>query len=275
MTFNFLDPGSLSLTGSFCFQATMRPSLRQISEKILIFGHRGASGYAPENTLSSFEEAVRRESDIIELDIQLTSEESWIVMHDLTLKRTCGISKRVSRTPLSLVRTLDAGSWFSRRFAGEKIPTLDELLAWASRKICLNIEIKGPVSLHSKALDHLLDKIARHHLADGVLLSSFHWDLLGRIRRLNRSMPIGLLVSREKEKDYLSQAIELKAFSIHLPFRRLTRASAKKIHDQGMKIFLYTVNRAALIDRYIDLGADGFFSNYPDLLVKKRSDLIS
>jgi glycerophosphoryl diester phosphodiesterase len=238
---------------------------KTLARGFLMIGHRGASGYAPENTFAAFEAAIRKGADMIELDIQLTSDREWVVIHDLSLKRTCGLSKKVRLVPLAKIKTLDAGSWFSNLFSGETVPTLVELLAWANKRINLNIEIKGSVFNDNKEIQTLLTAISRYKMVKNVILSSFDWKILRKIRLLHKTIPIGVLVHREPRFLYMREAIDLKAFSVHLPRHKIKKELADQIHARNFKVYLYTVNKANEIEKYSALGADGLFSNYPDL----------
>jgi glycerophosphoryl diester phosphodiesterase len=249
----------------------MLKPFKKTALKKLIIGHRGASGYAPENTLASFEEALRLKADMIELDIQLTSDDQWIVIHDLTLKRTCGLAQKVLSTPLSVIQTLDAGSWFSPSFAGEGIMTLDQLLTWGRSRININIEIKGKAKKKGKSIETLLEKIADHKMTRHVILSSFEWRTLRKIRQLNRTIPIGVLVNREPRLLYMREAIDLKAFSIHFPVKKIKKELIEMLHDRQIKVWLYTVDQAEEMAKYFQMGVDGIFTNYPDLPRRKGS----
>lgn len=244
---------------------------KKLARKNLIIGHRGASGYAPENTLASFELALQLKTHMIELDIQLTSDRQWIVMHDLTLKRTCGVSKSVSSTALETIKSLDAGSWFSKEFSMQKVMTLKELLSWARNRMNLNLEIKGKLKKVPEDLETLLRIIAESNMAKNAILSSFDWKILRQLRQLDRNLPIGILVNRQPGFLYLTEAIDLKAFSIHLPKRKVKKIAIEKIHAQKMKVYIYTVNHSKEMGKYFSLGADGIFTNYPDLLSGKNS----
>ncbi|MFI5303966.1 MAG: glycerophosphodiester phosphodiesterase [Nitrospiria bacterium] len=249
--------------------------LKKLARKTLIIAHRGASGYAPENTLASFEYALKLKAQMIELDIQLSSDDHWIVMHDATLKRTCGLSKKVSLTPLSTLKTLDAGSWFSKDYSEERIMTIEELLSWARNKISLNIEIKGKLKKGSNSLLTLLKIIDDYKMTKNVILSCFNWNVLREIRLFNRTLPVGLLVNRQPEFIFLAKAIDLKAFSIHLPKHKMRAELGKKIHQRDMKVYLYTLNQLNDIRKYLKMGVDGVFTNYPDLLSAKLVEEIS
>jgi glycerophosphoryl diester phosphodiesterase len=236
---------------------------------LMIIAHRGASGVAPENTFSAFEKAVALRADMIELDIQLTQDGHWIVMHDLSLKRTCGIRKPVRDLPLSKMKNLDAGSWFSKDFSAEKIPVLDELLSWAKNKVSLNIEIKGKINLKGKSVDSLLKTISDHGMKKEVLLSSFNWKILRVVRNLDRDIPIGLLVNRELRSRYLKEALRLNAISIHLPKHKIRKGLPERIHALKMRVLVYTLNSLEEMERCTSVGIDGFFTNYPGLPPQK------
>jgi glycerophosphoryl diester phosphodiesterase len=242
---------------------------KKLARGFLMIGHRGASGYAPENTFAAFEAAIRKGADMIELDIQLTSDSQWVVIHDLSLKRTCGLSKKVRHIPLSRIKSLDAGSWFSNLYSGETVPTLVELLAWAKKRINLNIEIKGSIRNDDGEIRTLLTAISRYKMVRNVILSSFDWKILRKIRSLHKTIPVGVLVHREPRFLYMREAIDLKAFSVHLPRHKFNKNVADQIHKHKLKVYLYTVNQAKEIEKYSTLGADGLFSNYPDLKVTR------
>jgi glycerophosphoryl diester phosphodiesterase len=139
-----------------------------------VFAHRGASAYAPENTLAAFSLALRQEADGIELDAKLTKDGHVVVIHDPTVYRTTGAQGWVKDMTLAELRALDAGSHFDVAFKGEQIPTLDEVLSAVGRLAFVNIELTNYVS----PFDELPEKAARivkkHNLADRVMFSSFN-----------------------------------------------------------------------------------------------------
>ncbi|HBY09528.1 MAG TPA: glycerophosphodiester phosphodiesterase, partial [Chloroflexi bacterium] len=111
-----------------------------------IFAHRGASAYAPENTLAAFKLAVDQGADAIELDAKLCADGQIIVIHDQTVERTSNGAGKVADLPLSALQELDAGSWFGLEFKGEPIPTLDEVFEAVGQKIFINIELTNYAS---------------------------------------------------------------------------------------------------------------------------------
>ena len=112
--------------------------------KIMNIAHRGASGYAPENTLAAFDKAVEMQADYIEIDVQLSKDDLPVVIHDDTLDRTTNGTGNISAYTLQELKSLDAGSWFDKKYAGEKIPSLNEVLEMYGEKINILIELKSP-----------------------------------------------------------------------------------------------------------------------------------
>jgi len=136
----------------------------------LVIAHRGASMYAPENTIAAFELAVEMGADAIELDTMLTADGTPIVIHDQSLERTTNGSGSVASKSIEEIQLLDAGSTFDARFDGEKIPTLKEVFSAVGNKILINVELKN----YASPLDHLpetvIDLVVKKGLADRVLL---------------------------------------------------------------------------------------------------------
>src|SRR5918998_577244 len=133
-----------------------------------VFGHRGAMGYAPENTFASFALAVEQGVDAIELDVHLTADDEVVVIHDHHLERTTSGRGLVREHTLAEIRALDAGSRFDARFAGERVPTLAEVLDWARDRCVLDVEIKGGPAPYPDIAAHVVDLIRRHQMAERV-----------------------------------------------------------------------------------------------------------
>ena len=138
-----------------------------------IFAHRGASAYAPENTMAAFSLAVHQGADAIELDAKLSADGYVVVMHDDTVDRTTNGTGRVSSLSLAELQKLDAGSKFPPLFKSEKVPTLEEVYETLGRKILINVELTN----YSTPMDDLPDKVIalvkKFNLEERVLLSSF------------------------------------------------------------------------------------------------------
>lgn len=236
----------------------------------IVIAHRGASAYAPENTMAAFEEALRMKADMVELDLQTTRDGRWVVMHDFDLKRTCGRKLRIAEMTGEEIGTLEAGSWFSKRFFGEKIPRLEEVLEWAGGKISLNLEIKGESVQSARDLELLVKQIHSLGITSEILVSSFNWNTLRTLRNIDRELHLGLLVNREGIAEYLQEALLLRAFSIHLPGKKVTPKVLAKIDELTLPVYVYTLNSLREIEKFIKLGVAGFFTNFPDRGIKAR-----
>jgi glycerophosphoryl diester phosphodiesterase len=164
----------------------------------LLVACRGASALAPENTMAAFHRAAEDGADVVELDVRLSSDGHVVVIHDWHLWRTSNGRGAVARKTLAELKALDAGSWFSPRFAGEPIPTLAEVLTWAQGReppMPLMVELKGG----SRYLKHgLVEKsvqlITEHEMADEVILISSHYSYLSRARAIAPVIATGAIV---------------------------------------------------------------------------------
>jgi glycerophosphoryl diester phosphodiesterase len=233
---------------------------------ILNIAHRGASGHAPENTLASFQKAVEMGAHMIELDLHLSLDRELVVIHDRSLRRTTGYRGSVGRVSLEKLKTLDAGSWFNAQYQGERIPTLQEVLRLIDHRVRLNIEIKKDLRAYPKLEKKLLDCLEDYPQSELPLLSCFDESVLQKIRRLNTDMPLGYLFERGKPDQVIHKALKLGAVSVHGPVKSVSEEILAKAHSEGLKVYVYTVNEPEQMRRWIALGVDGIFTNYPDRL---------
>ena len=137
-----------------------------------IFAHRGSSAYAPENTIAAFELAVAQKADAIELDAKLCADGQVVVIHDQTVNRTTNGTGKVFELPLSGLKKLDAGNWFSAEFNGESIPTLGEVFEAVGNQIYINIELTNYASIRDDLPEKVVDLVKKHGMAERVLFSS-------------------------------------------------------------------------------------------------------
>ncbi|GAB3475767.1 glycerophosphodiester phosphodiesterase [Nocardiopsis coralliicola] len=246
---------------------------------VLDVAHRGASGYAPENTLAAIDAAESRGASTVELDVQRSKDGKLVVIHDTTLDRTTDVeevfpdrgSTDVGDYTLKELRRLDAGAWFGDSFAGEQVPTLQEALD-RMRKHGLNflLEIKSPV-LYPGIESDISQTLSRNPewLApvggDGqhrLIIQSFEWDSAERSHRLLPDVPHGLLgeVPEGEIADYAEWADQ-----INPNHNGLTEAYVDAVHKEGLAVVTYTVNERADMDAALDKGVDGLISDYPDI----------
>lgn len=223
----------------------------------LCIGHRGAKGHLPENTLPSFEHAIKIGCDWVELDVYHVDGE-LLVIHDKSVERTTNGKGLVSELSFDELRELDAGG-------GHLIPTLQEVINLVDRRCRINIELKGPAT--AKPVSDLL---SRYCLAEWThrdfLLSSFNHE---ELKLADPAYPRGALFARLLP-DMWDRAEELGAWSANFDKGVVSRSLVEEAHSRGYKVLVYTVNSNTDILKMIDYGVDGLFSDYPDRVIELR-----
>lgn len=223
---------------------------------MLVFAHRGASGYEPENTLASFKKALELGADGVELDVRLTKDGRVVVMHDPWVIRTTKRFGSIAGKSLNELKKLNAGN-------GEKIPTLQEVLDLINGKVQMNIELKG------KGIALPVADIIKEYAAKGkwkysdFFVSAFHHKELLEFKKLLPQVKIGaLIIGINIQFDKYQK--ELHAYSVNMwsPFAR--KSVVEKAHKKGLKVFVYTVNSKREISRMKKIGVDCILTNYPD-----------
>src|SRR5512139_1944650 len=165
---------------------------RTVTNRPLVFAHRGAKRVAPENTLPAFEAAIRLGADGVELDVQYSSDGKLVIFHDFNLEKTSNGTGRVVSHTFDDLRKLDAGSHFSLDFVGTQVPTLDEVLDLAKGKLLVNIELKSlDISNASLGVD-VVAAVRAHGMADEVVISSFNPFALRRSKLAGPEIEHGL-----------------------------------------------------------------------------------
>lgn len=233
-----------------------------------LIAHRGASGYAPENTLAAFDKALSFGCQMIEFDVMLSQDKEPFVFHDEKLKRTTNGRGEIGQVTSEYLRTLDAGKWFHRRFQGEKIPHLTDALKWLSlTTMKANIEIKPYPGTTEETAMVVLTHINRYWPSDRPLplVSSFDYAALECVRSVSPELPIGFLMHQWDDKWSL-QAEKISANSVHLSDRITNQARITEIKEKGYAVAVYTVNRVRRAKKLLSWGVDGLFTDYPDLL---------
>ena len=231
-----------------------------------LIAHRGASGYAPENTLAAFELALKMGAKSVEFDVQQTKDGRLVVLHDTDLKRLAGVKRRVGAMSWLELSRLDVGSWFGARYAGERVPLLEEVLGLFKGKAVLQLELKQADRPYPGMARRVVELLAsRPEWQDKVVISSFHHDSLFEVRRLDPSARLGYLVGLTPRPAALAEAEELRCESVHMRARQADRTWARALHAAGRKMLVYTVNEPKEYERLRGLGVDAVFTNFPDL----------
>lgn len=233
-----------------------------------IIAHRGASAYAPENTLASFNKAWSMGARMVEFDVMLSADGEPFVFHDDNLKRTTNGQGEFGQVSAEYIRSLDAGSWFSNQFSSEKVPSLLTTLQWILAKdMQANIEIKPYPGMTEQTTVAVLTHLNRYwpHGKNLPLVSSFDLKALSLCRSLSPEIPIGMLL-HEWDDDWLSMSRKLSCYSIHLNAKIVTKARIEAMKAEGYFVYVYTVNHQRLARQLFAFGVDAVFSDYPDLL---------
>jgi len=238
--------------------------------KPVIFGHRGASRYAPENTVAAFDLAISQGGNALELDTMLTSDGIPIVIHDHTLERTTNETGMVNRKIVDEIRELDAGLYFSEEFRGEKVPLLEDMLIRYQDKILINIELKNYHSPKDELASIVLEMVESLGMLDHVIFSSFLPRNLKILRSLQPAAKVALLTPKGilgvlfRSVFFHGQSPEI----IHPSFDVVTRESIENEHRRGRRVNVWTVNDPQTARNLIDWGVDGLITDDPGALLK-------
>lgn len=251
-----------------------------------MYAHRGASAQAPENTAAAFKLAVTQHADLIETDVQETKDGALVLVHDTTLDRTTDVEKRYpGRAPwnvrdftLAEIETLDAGSWYAPKFAGQRIPTLDGFLDQVHGRIGVDLEIKSP-KLYPRVEDKMADTLRDHNGWVGkspkqhLVVSSFDWKSLRAFHKLLPKVPISAINSRVPDTDELTDLARW-ADSIAVDFHHLDRGTAERVRDAGLGLVAWTVDKPEHMRRMFGWGATAIATDRPKValrLLRERS----
>lgn len=239
----------------------------------VIFAHRGASAHAPENTLAAFELALARQADAIELDVKLSADGHVIVIHDATVDRTTNGKGRVKDLSFADLKKLDAGSFFSETFAGEKIPTLDEVFETVGKRTFINVELTNYNTPRDALVETVCMLVKKHNLQKRVLFSSFLGSNLSQARSYLPDVPRGLLALNGLLGVWARSFgfVFGKYDALHPYLKDMTHQQAVRVHRLNRRIHVWTVNEEADMHRLFNWGVDGIFTDDPELAVKVRA----
>jgi glycerophosphoryl diester phosphodiesterase len=249
------------------------PAARFDVDGPLILGHRGAMARAPENTLGAFRAAIDDGGDGWELDTQLADDGVPIVLHDDVLDRTT----TGKGTPLgyasSALRALDAGTWFGPAWSSERVPTLDEALACAPDGKVVNVEIKGPTPRGRPLERAVVDVVRRHVPRIRVIVSSFHPPQLFFVRRVDPTIPLGLLIDPDAPWPVrtLWPAAVVLPEALHPPSSLVDAAFVRAAHKAGLRVHVWAVKSDDDARRLLALGVDGLIVDDVAAGVRVRS----
>ena len=237
------------------------------SSQVLVIAHRGNSSRAPENTLAAFRGAVDLGANLVELDYYHCADGIPVVIHDRNLRRTTnavrvlGVKEPlVDKQTLAQLGLLDAGSWFDKKFARERVPTLEQALHVIQRGSTTLIERKGGDA------ETCITLLRRMKLLDQVVIQAFEWDYLAHCHRLAPHAVLGAL-GKERLSDQRLHSIQTTGAQIvGWKHEDVVPDDIARVHRAGLKLWVYTVNRPARARQLIEWGIDGIITDAPAVI---------
>lgn len=253
--------GSMALNITYAVRSFNKNPFERIAifHETKITAHRGASTEAPENTLAAFSKALEDMADYIELDVQMTADGEIVVMHDANAYRTTGVNRPIREMTLDEVKKLDAGSYFSKEFSGEKVPTLREVFELVKGKAMLNIEIKS--SGNRTVADKVVALVQEYDAEEQCVITSFEYNILTRVKEIEPSIQVGYILSVAYGDFYSMDEVDF--FSMNASF--LSKRLVDAIHNSGKEVHAWTVNKETSIKNLTNKGVDNVITDNPVL----------
>jgi len=247
-------------------------------DEFTIIAHRGASAYFPENTLPAFEGAIAMGADMVELDVQLTSDKEVVVFHDEKISRCTDGWGKIANHTLAELKKLDAGSWYSKDFQNTRIPTLAEALSVCKNKIAVNIEIKTEAvsKMFFGGIEEKCLKIVEQSGMNGhVVFSSFDPRAIMHLKQIDNNVAAAVLFEKKyygsKLPSDIIESVGADAFNCsNAEFNKKWLANVKL---NNIPVNIYTVNDAKNMRRFLKIGVSGIFTNKPDILKRVAADI--
>lgn len=242
---------------------------KQEQQEMVNVAHRGASGHAPENTMEAFQKGFEMKADYIEIDVQMTKDGELVVIHDTTVDRTTNGTGKVGDLTLEEIRQLDAGSWFGEAYAGEKVPTFEEVLTEFRGKVGILIELKAPElypGVEEKVADALIEKNMSTPNNDKIILQSFNHASMKKSKELLPNLSHGVLLGGSWADVTEEQIAQFATYADYFnpSMYIVTDELVNDVHEAGMDIYPYTSRSQEQALRLFDLNVDGIITDYPE-----------
>lgn len=251
LTFFFL------LTLTFLLNTQIYSNILHARWNVMIAAHRGDPIQAPENTLAAIEAAVLQAVDYVEIDVQLTADNVLVLFHDNTLRRIDGSDRSIGNMTLSEIKRIDAGSWFSDEYAGERIPTLEEAIIQVGNraKLLIDVKLTGEPEITAKLLSEILQY---HGIADKCLVQSFSPRFLSELRSYDPDIRIGQILTASAGR---LDRMDIDFYTISQ--NMLTENFVKIAREQKRQIWVWTVNSERNIKTVLQYDINGIITDYP------------
>ncbi|MFP4178459.1 MAG: glycerophosphodiester phosphodiesterase [Spirochaetaceae bacterium] len=238
----------------------------------LLFGHRGCSRAAPENTMAAFGKILEYGVPGVELDVHICKTGELVVTHDDNLKRVTGFDSIIEETDYSTIAELEAGSWFGEEFKGEKVPLLEDVFDLMGSRVYYDIEIKHRTRKCGPLEKKLVEAVNRRGLSERVLFSSFNPFSIREVRRLDKTLLTAVIYVKHKELPWVFRDGGGRFIAkphVLKPSREKTgrRTMFFKGTLEGYPIIPWTVDDTVEAQRLLSLGVSGIISNVPEKLI--------
>jgi glycerophosphoryl diester phosphodiesterase len=234
------------------------------ADRVLVAAHRGASLDAPENTLPAFREALRCGADLVELDCRPCADGSWIVLHDATVDRTTDARRvtgkrqiRLDRLSIEEAQAFDAGSWLNTKWRGVRIPTLEEACRFIAPQAVVLIERKDGSAAS------LIEFLEQADLLSRVVVQAFDWAFLSACRELCPDVVLFGLGAGDLTDAHLAQAQAMGLVGVNWSAATLGPTRIEAAHEQGLRVWAWTVDHPNFARELIGHGLDGLVTNAP------------
>jgi glycerophosphoryl diester phosphodiesterase len=236
--------------------------------KTIVYAHRGASGSAPENTMSAFKKAVSMGSHGIECDVQMTKDGKLIICHDELLDRTTNGKGFIKDRTLEQIKTLDAGSWFGEAYTGERIPLLEELLELIKQSgIYFNLELKTGIVQYNGLEDKVVDMVKSYGLLDKTIFSSFnHYSIFELKDKYPEAFTGALYMAGLYQPwEYLKS---VKCDCAHPFYLAAQPVMVEGLLRNGYTVNTFTVDDVKTAAMLMNAGVEGIITNHPERVLE-------
>ncbi len=240
--------------------------------KAWLVGHRGAAGRAPENTMASFKLAQKLGADLVECDVHVSKDGRVIVIHDASLERTTDRKGRIKNLTAAQICRADAGAKYSKKFRGERVPLLSDLLSWAKNQqsrqglpLGVVIEIKHHPVRYPGIEKKVVAEVLKHGMEERAILIAFDHAIVKRAKAVSQKIATGILYDKPLKNPF-ARAKAMKADAIFPRRNFVTKQLARKARKAGVAVATWTVNERPEMKRIVASGIDAITTNFPDIL---------
>lgn len=244
----------------------------QGNRSIYLGAHRGASAYCPENTMPSFIKAIELGADLLELDVQLSKDGEIVVFHDFLLEKTSNGTGLLRDHTWRELQQLDVGSWYSNEFAGERIPTLEQVLDLSRGRVWLSIELKQQNSENAPLARKVVDLVSSYGMEDQVQIMSFNHKLLSEVRAYTSSIMVSPIcpINLDDPVSYL-QSMDAQILNTRWSF--LSAEKVALLHEAGFYVYGSMSDDPAVMQQLMDWHVDAMDTNVLDVMTRLRGEV--